>query len=278
MKSSSPSFSDWRNQMSWNDVSSPRKKNELKHGATFPEKLVSRLILLYSPNIDDIILDPFLGTGTTLEACKNLKRNGIGIELNEEFAEYAQKRISQLSFGHFLKDETKKKQKLILLKGDCREKLQGIDAETIQLTITSPPYANFIHKSILDRKTVHKKSLIQNQNNSTIKPYSNNPKDFGNMEYPQFLKETQLVFKQLYRVTKPKGYAIWIIKDYRDTKQGIPYVAFHEDLITCAKHAGFFLRDLIIWDQNEQRNLVLLGYPSVFYSNQNNSFIVVLKK
>ena len=40
----------------------------------------------------------------------------------------------------------------------------------------------------------------------------------------------------------------------------------------------FKLHDLIVWDQNEQRSLVLLGYPSVFYTNQNCSFIVVMRK
>ena len=72
----------------WNDVSSIRAKKHLEHGATFPEKLINRLISLYSKE-GDVVLDPFLGTGTTLEACKNTSRDGIGIELNERFIPYA---------------------------------------------------------------------------------------------------------------------------------------------------------------------------------------------
>lgn len=54
--------------------------------------------------------------------------------------------------------------------------LKQIKKEKIQLTVTSPPYANFIHKSIADRKTTHKKSVIQFENNSTLKPYSDEKK------------------------------------------------------------------------------------------------------
>ena len=41
---------------------------------------------------------------------------------------------------------------------------------------------------------------------------------------------------------------------------------------------GFLYHDLIVWDQNDQRSLVLLGYPTVFYVNQNHSYLVVLRK
>src|SRR3989344_8089353 len=73
----------------WNDVSSARSRKHIEHGATFPEKLVNRLILMYTKK-GDWVLDPFLGTGTTLEACRNTQRNGIGIELSERFIHHAE--------------------------------------------------------------------------------------------------------------------------------------------------------------------------------------------
>jgi site-specific DNA-methyltransferase (adenine-specific) len=55
-----------------------------KHLAMFPEELPKRLIKMFS-FIGDTVLDPFLGSGTTMLAAKNLLRNSIGYEINEKF-------------------------------------------------------------------------------------------------------------------------------------------------------------------------------------------------
>ncbi|HBY57544.1 MAG TPA: DNA methylase N-4 [Candidatus Atribacteria bacterium] len=59
-------------------------EKQVKHLAMFPEELPKRLIKMFS-FVGDIILDPFLGSGTTTLAAKNLDRNSIGYEVNDYF-------------------------------------------------------------------------------------------------------------------------------------------------------------------------------------------------
>ena len=82
----------------------------------------------------------------------------------------------------------------------------------------------------------------------------------------------------LFEVTKPGGYNIWVVKDCRDVKNGKPFIEMHSDIAKAGQTAGFNYHDLIIWDQNAQRRLVLLGYPTIFYVNLNHSYLVILRK
>ena len=65
------------------------------HEAMFPEKLVRELIKMYSfPG--DMILDPFMGSGTTGVACKNLNRKFIGIEKEKKYFDISVGRIKNI--------------------------------------------------------------------------------------------------------------------------------------------------------------------------------------
>jgi len=64
------------------------------HGCPFPINLIKKLLLYFSME-NDLILDPFLGFGTTAVACKELGRRFIGIEISEKYCEIAMKRLSQ---------------------------------------------------------------------------------------------------------------------------------------------------------------------------------------
>ena len=63
-----------------------------KHPAVFPEQLANDHILSWS-NEGDLVLDPFMGSGTTGVVCKNLNRNFIGIELDPDYFKIAEDRI-----------------------------------------------------------------------------------------------------------------------------------------------------------------------------------------
>lgn len=269
------STQDWtKNSRSvWNDVSSPRSKNALKHGATFPKKLSDRIISIYSSK-NDLVLDPFLGTGTTVLSALELSRNAIGFELSDEFYNIALESLREIERDLF----NSKNMNYSIIHGDCVELIDKLENNSISLTFTSPPYADLIHKVIDDRHNRHKKSAFVINNNSTTRIYSNHEKDLGNMEFESYMKAVKNIMKKLYLKIKPNGYNIWVVKDYRDTKNKIPYIDLHSNIAQAGMEAGFKYHDLIIWDQNERRKLVLLGYPSVFYVNQNHSFIVVLRK
>jgi len=64
------------------------------HPTQKPLVIIERLVGI-SSNVDDLILDPFMGSGTTLRAAKNLGRKAIGIEIEEKYCEIAAKRMSQ---------------------------------------------------------------------------------------------------------------------------------------------------------------------------------------
>lgn len=67
-------------------------KIEGEHPTTKPLPLVLSFINLFNPE-DGRVIDPFLGSGTTLVACKKLGIRGVGIEKEEKYAEIAVKRI-----------------------------------------------------------------------------------------------------------------------------------------------------------------------------------------
>ena len=63
------------------------------HGATFPEELALKVISNFSTP-QSLVLDPFMGSGTTGVACVNLNRNFIGIELDRDYFDIATDRIA----------------------------------------------------------------------------------------------------------------------------------------------------------------------------------------
>ena len=80
----------------WDDITIPywSMKENTAHPTQKPEKLIAKLILA-SSNEHDVILDPFLGSGTTSVVAKKLKRQYVGIEQNELYCAWTEYRLEQ---------------------------------------------------------------------------------------------------------------------------------------------------------------------------------------
>jgi site-specific DNA-methyltransferase (adenine-specific) len=70
----------------------PEKAKKIGHPAPFPVELPKRFINLYSFK-DDLVLDPFIGSGTTAIASTLMQRNYVGYEINKDYIEIANKRL-----------------------------------------------------------------------------------------------------------------------------------------------------------------------------------------
>jgi len=82
-------FIEWTSGV-WNFMGESRKK--IGHPAPFPVELPRRCIKLFS-FVGDTVLDPFLGSGSTLIACAQTNRKGIGVEIDKNYCEIAKKRL-----------------------------------------------------------------------------------------------------------------------------------------------------------------------------------------
>jgi len=90
-------FHKWFRQI-WDDIHGASTR---KHPAPFPLELAERLIRMFS-FAGDVVLDPFVGTGTTLIAAARWGRNSIGIEVAEKYVDMASKRFASEAPGHVL--------------------------------------------------------------------------------------------------------------------------------------------------------------------------------
>ena len=92
-------YDKWFQQI-WTITGASRKG----HPAPYPQELAYRLIRMFS-FWGDIVLDPFLGTGTTCAAAMQCSRNSIGVELDPMYCFMAQSRLEHESKGLFERTE-----------------------------------------------------------------------------------------------------------------------------------------------------------------------------
>jgi DNA modification methylase len=243
----------------WRDIQKNKEEMALGHPAMFPIQLVERLISIYTNSSKQAILDPFMGSGSTLIGSQNKGHHAIGFEINKEYISMAKTRIENIYRSMFTKNSTYQ-----IINDTCENILKYLQQNTIDLTITSPPYWDILNRT----RTADRKE---------IRTYSDSSIDFGNIEsYPLFLTSLQNIFRQVYEVTKPSRYCIVVVMDLRKKSKFFP---LHVDVIKFMEEIKFSLADIIIWDrQREYNNMRPLGYPYSFIVNKVHEYILIFRK
>lgn len=245
----------------WRDIAKTDEERNLGHPAMYPTKLASKIIEIFSKR-GDLILDPFLGSGSTLIAAKMLGRQGVGVELSKEYIDLAWRRVKnmQLNFATKVSDLMEPK----IYNTSAFETSRLLKPNSIDLIVTSPPYWDILtERRSADRKAIRK--------------YSDSKEDLGNIHnYEEFIEKLGMAFNEFYKVLKIGMYCVVVVMDIRKKSRFYP---FHIDLIKKLSRVGYNLDDIIIWDrQMEYNNMRPLGYPSVFRVNKVHEYILIFRK
>jgi DNA modification methylase len=190
----------------------PKRGRWASHSSGFPgnwaPQVPRNLILRYSEQ-GDVVLDPFLGSGTTLIEAKLLGRYGIGFDVNPAFVRSARRRI-------VASKESSIEQRAFV--GDARD-LSCLETDSIDLVLLHPPYANAI-------------------------AYSDLPNDMSRISsVEEFHSEIMKVISETKRVLKPDHVVALMIGDLRRNRMIVP-LGFRI-LDACLK-TGLTLREIII--------------------------------
>lgn len=243
----------------WSDIRKSTEETQLGHPAMFPLQLAHRLIECFTTAKDTVILDPFVGIGTTVIAADRSDKTGIGIEVSDKFVEIAEKRLGQRELF-----STKPRASQIYC-DDARNLLKYVSPNSVDMVITSPPYWDILTQ----KRTADYKA---------IRHYGDAQQDLGKIsDYGEFLGALTGIFRQVFTALKPNKYCAVVVMDLRKKDRFYP---FHSDLTRqLSQEVGFIFDDLFIWDRrHEYNNMRPLGYPSVFRINKAHEYILIFKK
>lgn len=175
------------------------------------------LILRYSKNPEDLVLDQMCGCGTTLIECKLIGRNAIGFDINPEMVKMTKQNLE------FNVDGSAPKAQIDVKVGDACN-LKDIGSNSIDLIATHPPYADIIKYS---------EGKIDG--------------DLSNIhDIEKFCEEMKKVASECYRVLKPKKYCGILIGDTRRKRYFVP-IAYR--VMNKFIDAGFKLKEDVIKQQ-----------------------------
>lgn len=224
-------------------------RDKTLHPATFPISLARKVIELFS-HCGELILDPFVGSGTTLVAAKDCGRNAIGFDLKKEYIDLCRSRLSQnMLFG-----DTKQ----IAISDDAFNIPAYLDEGTVKLIFASPPYANLLNRA---RKNKSRRGdERKNDQFLKVEQYSQDPRDLGTMSLEKYTEEMGNIYERLLPLLKPKGHCVINVPDmWWENKRITIHIALVEEL----RKRGYELRNIIIWDRTNIVNRIgIFGWPS----------------
>jgi DNA modification methylase len=219
------------------------------HPATFPIALSSKCISLFTHS-GELVVDPFVGSGTTLVSARDLNRNAVGFDLKPEYISLSESRLSQLA----LENNTKQ----IAICEDAINIDNYIAPETVSLIVTSPPYANLLNRRRLNKS--RRGGLRQNDQYLKVEQYSQDNRDLGTMALDKYSREMGDIFERLLPLLRPKAHCVINVPDMWWENERI---TIHVSLIEELRKRGYELRNIIIWDRTNIVNQIgIFGWPN----------------
>lgn len=240
-------------------IKHPDTKYEKLHPAPFSFQDIARLIRFFTKK-GMLVVDPFVGVGSTLKAAALEGRRGLGVELSEKWATIARQRLKEEVPDH-------SEQRIWCM--DVRKAIPRIEPETVDFIVTSPPYW-----SILNKKPDHKVKEARISNGLDLN-YSEDIRDLGNIKsYERFISSLVEIFEELADKLLFGKYCAIIVSDFKHKDQ---YYAFHSDLHERLNGKKLFLQGITILHQTH-KSLYPYGYPFAYVPNIHNQYILIFRK
>jgi DNA modification methylase len=219
------------------------------HPATFPISLAKKVIELFTHE-GELVVDPFVGSGTTLVATQDLNRNAVGFDLQEQYIDLCVQRLVNNNLFN--------RAQQIAIQDDARQIPRYLANETVSLIWTSPPYANLLNRK---RKNKSRRgNERKNEQLGKVEQYSQDPRDLGTMPLEEYSIAMGDVFEGLLPLLRPKAHCMINVPDMWWENERI---TIHVSLIEEMRRRGYELRNVIIWDRTNIVNRIgIFGWPS----------------
>ncbi|MBI2932606.1 MAG: site-specific DNA-methyltransferase [Planctomycetes bacterium] len=222
-------------------------RDKTLHPATFPIALARRVIELFTHK-GELVLDPFVGSGTTLVAAQDLGRNAVGFDLQKAYVSLCARRLEAASNGA----------RQVALEADARDIPRYMAPETVSLAVTSPPYANLLNRPRANksRRTVDRK----NDQLGRVEQYSQDPRDLGTLDLERYGAEMERIFGGILPLLRPRAHCVINVPDMWWENRRL---TIHMTVIEALRRVGYELRNVVIWDRTNIVNRIgIFGWPS----------------